>query len=525
MDTPSFCDGSCLSIGIVALNNPPDLAETIQSVRPLVDQIVVLAAGSTEQIMEIGKAEGVRLIQYEWQHDYSAARNHLLARLTSHWVLWLEPGERLEPQTAAQLKYFLDTQANQNTVYRLLVELEARSQDTGAEQIAQLRLLPNRPELRYEGRVRETVKPAIQKGGLNVALAPGRILRPAGWHDPQRKSARAWLALDLAALETNLEGSPSLRALLAMGEAALDLEDWALARQAFSEAVRTAPKGSLELLEGYYGLLASLEGEPSDAPRRLPTCLEALEAFPFDAQLLCMMGTYLQSQNHLDLAIRAFETAVRYGQVNLETWHLTEIDRLAVAYLSLALQLKGDWDRARQVVEEGLGRFPDSVRLRRQLVQLHIQAGRTEEALAAAQGLPCEPARKGLLEQAIRGACRAATQDWTPALAYLQSAYVAGCEDPICLRWLAVVLLSTGQLESVEPVLRRWQRVEPNNAEVRMYLNALCQQAPEAQTPAPEQPSAASADQWHRIDPGTSSLHTSCWPSPIVTQASTDSWG
>jgi tetratricopeptide (TPR) repeat protein len=520
MSTAEFHPGKYLSVAIVARDEDAVLPETIEGLRALADEIVVLDAGSTDRTAEVAATLGARVVQFPWQHDWSAARNHLLARLTGHWVLWLDPGDRIDGESAAELRRFVDCQADRNVAYTILVRLPPASPGASPEEAALVRLMPNRPEVQFAGRVRETAIPALEAAGLKLDLAPGRIHRHPRCRNRDWKSARAWQQLDLASLETAQGTAPNVSALLAMGEAASDLEDHALARQAFAEAVRAAPKGSLEMLEGYYGLLASFDGQRDDSQRQLAVCMEALETYPLDAQLLCAMGTYLQAQNQLTLAIRAFDTAVKYGQVNLQTWHLADIDEVAVAYLSLTLQLDGQSDRARQVLEQGLTRFPTAMRLRRQLVELHIKHSRAEEAIATSEAMHTEEPQRVLLRDAIRGACLAAQQDWTPALAHLQSAYLGGCEDTICLRWLSVVLLSTGQTAAAEPVVRHWLNREPDSAEARAYLDALIEQPDTAGSePVVTGPSPPST-QWHRLDPGTSSLDVIPAPIPVISQIS-----
>jgi hypothetical protein len=58
------------------------------------------------------------------------------------------------------------------------------------------------------------------------------------------------------------------------------------------------------MLEGYYGLLTTFDGDPSQSDQQITACLEALEVYPLDAQLLVAMGGYMQNQNRLDLAAR-----------------------------------------------------------------------------------------------------------------------------------------------------------------------------------------------------------------------------
>ena len=393
MSTAEFRPGKHLSVAVVARDEEAVLPETIESVRGLADEIVVLDAGSTDRTAELAAALGARVVRLPWQHDWSAARNHLLARLTGHWVLWLDPGERLSAESAADLRRFVNREADRNVGYQLLVRLPPASPGASPEEAAFVRLMPNRPEVRFSGRVRESAIPAFAAAGMKLALAPGRIHCHARCRNPDWKSAWAQQQLELASMEIAADAGPSVAALLAMGEAASDLDDRPMARQAFAEAVRAAPKGSLEMLEGYYGLLSSFDGQEGDAQRQLAMCLEALEIYPLDAQLLCAMGTYLQAQNQLKLAIRAFDTAVKYGHVNLQTWHLADIEQVAVAYLSLTLQLDGQADLAREVLEQGLARFPEAMRLRRQLVDLHVKHGRAEEAIDVAAAMPGEAAR------------------------------------------------------------------------------------------------------------------------------------
>ncbi len=550
MSVQQYRPGGCLSVAVVARDDDAVLAETLSDLWSWADEVVVLDTQSSDGTAEIAKSLGARVIAAPWRQDYAAARNHLFARLTGHWVLWLEPGERVAEGAWPELRRLVDTEADRDTAYALMVQIPPTEPSGSPEQAAIVRMIPNRPELQFEGRVGETVKPSIERAGLKIVLAPGRVLRHPRCHDVRWKSARARETLDLATLELPSGATRPIRVLLAMGDAASDLEDWPLARQVYSEAVRTAPCGSLEMLQGYYGILASFEGEPggypetgtgtlhlvqgrypthnirepvpvsgqpfSDAQRQLAVCLEALEVFPLDMQLLCAMGTYLQAQNRLELAIRTFQTAIDYGQVHLEAWHLADIDQVAAVYLGLTLQLVGEYDRARAVLEQSLAHCPGSKRVRRQLIDLHIKHGRTEDAITAADGLDLDPPLREPLSNAVHGACLAARRQWTPALAYLQSAYLAGCEDPTCLRWLSVVLLSTGQVAAAEPVLRRWASVEPNNAELRAYLEAIRQRS-DPQAAVHETPPS---DTWYRIDPATTTIEVISRQVPIVSQVS-----
>ena len=141
--------------------------------------------------------------------------------------------------------------------------------------------------------------------------------------------------------------------------------------------------------------------------------------------------------------------------------------------LSLSLELLGEDDEAREVVEQSLAGQNDPVRLRRRLIDLYVKHDRRKEALDQVSLLPAETPHRDALRSAVRGACLAAQKNWVAARAYLQTAYDSGCRDALCLRWLSVALVSTGDLAAAEPILRQWQAAQPGIAEPKRYLDMI----------------------------------------------------
>ena len=511
-----------LSVAMIVRNEEQVLSESLDSVRAIADEIVVLDTGSTDRTGKIAAASGAVCVQADWLRDFSAARNQCLSHVTGDWVLWLDAGEQLDRESAEGFRQFLDEQATASRAYVMIVQQPSADPAASAEQIAQLRLMPNSPHLHFEGRVAETLRPSIEAAGLEIDAAAGLIRCHARRNDPQRKAARALRNLGLVAMATTECGEPvPARLRLVEAEAHADLGDHHDARRAYQAVIEASDRGSTEILEAYYGLLTTYDGDSEVcrpevealADEQVKTCVEALEIHPLDAQLLLAMGHYLQARNRLDLAARSFEVAVQYGQVDLEIWHLVELAETAAVCLALAQHVQGQHEEARAVLERCLERHPDSVRVRRRLIDLHVKAGRSEEALAQVELLPIRPQERAPLVSAVRGACEAAAERWTPALGYLQSAYIEGCRDPLCFRWLAVTLLTNGQIEAAKPVLLEWERLEPANRELRAYLAAIRQQREavgDDQQPADER--------YLRVDTGVAVMGGAAPQTPIVTQ-------
>jgi hypothetical protein len=106
-------------------------------------------------------------------------------------------------------------------------------------------------------------------------------------------------------------------------------------------------------------------------------------------------------------------------------------------------------------------------------MDLHIKHDRRQDALAEADRLASDSSQREALRTAVRGACLAAKQNWSSALAYLQTAYEADCRDPLCLRWLSMTLVSAGDTTAAAPVIDQWLRLEPRSIEAQKYREAV----------------------------------------------------
>jgi hypothetical protein len=225
-------------------------------------------------------------------------------------------------------------------------------------------------------------------------------------------------------------------------------------------------------LEAYYGLLSAMDADPTATERQIETCIEALEIYPLDAQLLCVMGSYLVRCGRLDLAARSYETAVVHGKVDPTIWHLRDLADMAVSCWSLVLLLTNNAARAESVLVNALTERPDSIRLRRQLIELLVKAGRQREALKQCESLPDDMRFRDQMPNIVRGALMAAAKKSASALRPLHGAFQAGCRDPLCLRWLAAVHLDLGNVTDVELITAEWQRHEPGNLEIALFRQA-----------------------------------------------------
>ena len=461
-----------LAVAMIVRNAEHLLVDTLESIRSTADMIVVMDTGSTDGTLEVARRFTPNVVSHKWSDDFAAARNECLSRVRTQWVLWLDAGECLDQKEVSALRRFLENEADKSKAYMLLVRVAKAPGAIAAEQVGRIRLIPNRPGLQFAGRVREDISGSLDANQIAVEGLPWCIHRSVEHHDKTVMISKASRDAALADLELS-EHETRSSVLNCLGEALQTLDEKKRAADCFRHAIRNAPNGSTAMLEAYYGLLTSLDGEQQAAESQLAVCLEAVEIFPLDMQLLCAMGGYLQATDRLDLAARAYETAYRFGQTNPDTWHLENIRDIAAVCFSLAVQMEGDDEKALSILDEAVAETTGSIRLRKAVIDLLIKMGRREDALRHAVQLPAEFPFRDTYAAVIDGACLATTQDWSAALSPLQEAYAAGCRDNLCLRWLTAALVAQQDLTQADKVLREWKNLEPDSIEVKNYYELI----------------------------------------------------
>ncbi|MBK5941181.1 tetratricopeptide repeat-containing glycosyltransferase [Halochromatium roseum] len=146
--------GCRLALVVIARNEAATLRDCLESARGLVDTIILLDTGSTDETVAIAQACGAQVHPFTWCDDFAAARNAALAHSPAVWNLILDADERLAPD-AAGTRALAEATRGPATAIGLLPVISAFDLDGQvAHSTSWLpRLLP--AAVRYQGRVHE----------------------------------------------------------------------------------------------------------------------------------------------------------------------------------------------------------------------------------------------------------------------------------------------------------------------------------------------------------------------------------
>lgn len=93
-----------ISLCMITKNEERFLEQCLNSVKELVDEVIIVDTGSTDQTKQIAKKFTNNIYDFKWCDDFSAARNESLKHATKDWILVLDADEELDQKGLEEVK-------------------------------------------------------------------------------------------------------------------------------------------------------------------------------------------------------------------------------------------------------------------------------------------------------------------------------------------------------------------------------------------------------------------------------------
>jgi tetratricopeptide (TPR) repeat protein len=156
--------------------------------------MTIADTGSADDTPKIAREFGAKLIHIPWEDDFAVARNRALDEITADWVISLDADEVLDPESAREIRKFLEKSSAANaggyqvTIRNYVLSLEDRIWDRPARpndsrlptaelypayvEHENVRLFRRDARIRFVGRVHESVGASIETSGLTLGRSP-----------------------------------------------------------------------------------------------------------------------------------------------------------------------------------------------------------------------------------------------------------------------------------------------------------------------------------------------------------------
>jgi len=170
-----------LSICMIVKNEEKNIGECLKSVQGLADEIIVTDTGSTDKTVEIAQSYGAKIEYFEWTRDFAAARNYSISKAANRWIIWLDADDRLPRKTVEELRRLLSHETP-DKVFSFVVCNSIDEGKTGIR-FSQIRVFPNTPKIRFEGRIHEQILSSVRKYRFVEVQLPLEIFH-TGYENP-----------------------------------------------------------------------------------------------------------------------------------------------------------------------------------------------------------------------------------------------------------------------------------------------------------------------------------------------------
>ena len=180
-----------LSLCIIAKDADKDIRQCLESVKGLVDEIVLIDTGSTDSTKKIALEYGAKVYDYLWQNDFSDARNFSLSKVNTDWVLILDSDEILKGEKE-NLKEIINADYNGKIpifFIDILTFTDKNNEEYSYYQ-KKIRLFPKNQNIKFEYSIAEEITHPEGIGNLISLEAKGLVIKHFLEGGPKGKSQR-----------------------------------------------------------------------------------------------------------------------------------------------------------------------------------------------------------------------------------------------------------------------------------------------------------------------------------------------
>jgi len=416
-----------IALCMIARDEARGIADALESARGLVDEMIVVDTGSTDDTADIARAHGARVVQVRWSDSFADARNVSLWEARADWILVLDADETLDPAAKPLLRACVAEAGGRVRLYQLQVD----------DDHYVTRFFPRRRALYYHGRIHEEL--VHERGEAAVERVP---LAAAIHHRPSpHRAARQIPLLEKTSQDVLQDGF----AQFTLGSHLLERGDPRGALQHLRRSRVLDPGPS----EGGRAVpyMAARAVAAAEALRRLGRGDEALDElreasrdFPASPDAAFHLGNLLLDRGLYAEAEDAYRRALERGRS--PSWFGLGDPAIgawkAAMQLGLVLGQRGRWKEALPWLRGACTVAPEVPLARIGLGLCHFHLGACAEALAAWSRVDMEAvappdvlaamaeaqARCGLVEEALDTAWMAALRHPTDPDALLAEARI-----------------------------------------------------------------------------------------------------
>ena len=133
-------------------NEENNLPRSLESIKPAVDEIIIVDTGSTDKTVEIAESYDAKIIKTTWKDDFSTPRNMAIDAATGDWIIFLDADEYFASPN--KVRSAITKLADSTTIIIPRIDID-EEQEKELNHDWSMRIFRNVDYLRYRGLIHE----------------------------------------------------------------------------------------------------------------------------------------------------------------------------------------------------------------------------------------------------------------------------------------------------------------------------------------------------------------------------------
>ena len=260
-----------VSLCMIVKNEEEFLSQCLASVKPIVDEMIIVDTGSTDRTRDIATVFGARVFDYEWVNDFAAARNYSISKAKGEWILIMDADEVFSPIDYARFRKLTKNKHSGIIAYSIVTrnycnkansigwkpnDGQYAREEAGIGWIPseKVRLFRNTKEMMFDGVVHEMVDPVLKRLSIN-AIKSSIPVHHYGSLNAGKVLKKGQLYLDIGKTKL-LESGHDINAVRELAIQATALQNSAEAIELWKKFISMKP-GKRDVCEAYVNMVTA----------------------------------------------------------------------------------------------------------------------------------------------------------------------------------------------------------------------------------------------------------------------------
>lgn len=164
-----------ISLCMIVKNEEDVLSRCLNSVKDVIDEIVIVDTGSTDNTKKIAKEFTDKIYHFNWCDDFAKARNYSFSKATKDYILWLDADDVILPKDVKLLKSLKSNIDKTTDIVMMKYNMGTVDDTTPLLSYYRERLIKNYKNYNWIGRIHEVIQPTGKIIYSDIAITHKKI--------------------------------------------------------------------------------------------------------------------------------------------------------------------------------------------------------------------------------------------------------------------------------------------------------------------------------------------------------------